>query len=269
MSYDANAQTLRCPYCGSERLQKREDTNTINASQVVRFKVRQSDAQQKLKAWLGQGFWRPSDLATKATIETISSVYVPYWVFAADTHTYWTADTASTPRGARSDWYPLSGENRSSYAGLLVGASSVLSPAETEAICPFDLHEAVGTSEVDLEHATVEQFTVPRKYARPLARQGLESSEKQTIAQRYLTGRHRNLKVNLRIERLRSEPILVPVWVMAYQYRDQLFRILINGQTGKISGTAPFSKFKLIMAVSLAILLILFMLVVVLLANNG
>jgi hypothetical protein len=268
MSYDASAQTLRCPYCGSENLEKRDDVNSITASQVIRFKIDQADAQRRMRIWLGRGFWRPSDLAASSSIQKISGVYVPYWVFAADTHTYWTADTGSTPMGARSDWYPVSGENRSSYAGLLVGASSVLSPTETEAICPFDLSESVDASDTDLENAIVEQFTVPRKYARPLARQGLESSETKTCAERYLTGRHRNLKVNVRIEQLRSEPILFPVWVMAYQYRDQLYRILINGQTGEINGDAPFSKFKAFMVASLVFLLMLVIFVMILFANR-
>ena len=30
----------------------------------------------------------------------MQAVYVPYWVFAAETHTFWTADTSQTPAGA-------------------------------------------------------------------------------------------------------------------------------------------------------------------------
>ena len=268
MSYDASAKTLRCPYCASEKLEKRDDVKSICARRIIPFKLSQADANRRLTTWLGRGFWRPSDLAAASIVKTISGVYVPYWVFSADIHSYWTADSSATPAGARADWYPVSGENRSSYSGLLVGASSVLSPDETEAICPFELSESVDADLFDLENAIVEQFTVPRKYARPLARRGLEEREKLTCAQRYIRGRHRNLKVNIRIEQLRSEPIMFPVWVVAYQYRDKLFRILINGQTGKVSGEAPFSKFKAIMAASIGILLVMLILVFIALANR-
>lgn len=77
-----------------------------------------------------------------------------------------------------------------------------------------------------------------RKYARPLARQGLESLERAACAE-YVPGRNRNLKVNVRLEGLSSEPVLLPIWVMAYRYQNQVFRFLINGQTGKATGEAP------------------------------
>ena len=40
---------------------------------------------------------------------------------------------------------------------------------------PFDLAQGVKPEEVDLDNITVEQFSVGRKYARPLARQGWKS----------------------------------------------------------------------------------------------
>ena len=39
--------------------------------------------------------------------------------------------------------------------------------------------------------------------------------------------------------------MLLPVWILAYRYKNNVNRVLINGQTGKIAGTAPFSYVKL------------------------
>ena len=44
---------------------------------------------------------------------------------------------------------------------------------------------------------------------------------------------------------MRSVPLLLPVWIMVYQYRDKPYRVLVNGQTGEVYGTAPFSYAKL------------------------
>jgi hypothetical protein len=184
---------------------------------------------------------------------------VPYWVFTARTFTNWTADSSQTPFGARGDWVPLSGEHRASYSGLLVGASSVLTPGETSALCPFDLAGGVAPSQIDLDNVIVEQFRVQRKYARPLARQGLENLERQACAQ-YVPGRNRNLKVNVRLEGLSSEPVLLPIWVMAYQYQNRIYRFLINGQTGRATGQAPTSWKKVIAAIIIAILILLLLL---------
>ena len=254
MSYDASAGSLRCPFCGSLDLVAQPDTNTLAPNRVVPFRISSGEAAQVLRRWLGRGFWRPGDLTEQAAVVKMTPVYVPYWVFEAHTHTYWTADTSQTPPGARGDWFPLFGEHRGSYAGVLIGASKALSPRETEEICPFELAQAVPPDQVDLENSIVEQFSMPRKYARPLARQGLEALESRACESRYVPGRCRNMKVNVRLEGLASEPVLLPVWIMAYRYRDELYRFLANGQTGRATGRAPVSWWKIGAAVTLAII---------------
>ncbi len=248
MSYDASAQNLRCPFCSSERLDKRKVKKALAPQAVIPLQVHQGQAERIMRQWLGSSFWRPSDLAQSAAVTRMTPVYVPYWVFEATTYTYWTADTSQTPAGARGDWYPLAGEHRGRYAGLLVGASGALTPQETSAICPFQLAAAVSPQEIDLDNAIVEQFRVHRKYARPLARQGLETLE-TNACMKYVPGRCRNMKVNTRLQGLSSRPILLPVWIMAYQYKGKLYRFLLNGQTGKCTGEAPTSLLKIVLLV--------------------
>lgn len=248
MSYDASAQTLRCPFCGSEKLDERKDAKTIAPNYVVPFEFTRDQAMTSLRGWLKKGFWRPGDLSDAAIVTKMTAVFVPYWVFSARVAAFWTADSSKTPPGASGNWYPLSGQHQGGYQGLLVGASGALTPAETSAICPFDLHKGVAPDQVDLENVVFEQFRVQRKYARPLAGQGFENLVRQDCC-RYVPGNCRNLKVNVQLEGLTSEAVLLPVWIMAYRYQDQVFRFLLNGQTGKATGQAPTS-WKKILAVT-------------------
>jgi predicted RNA-binding Zn-ribbon protein involved in translation (DUF1610 family) len=269
MSYDASAGSLRCPFCGSTQLEEKQDAKILAPKAVVPFAVDQARAEATMRQWLGQGFWRPGDLAHTAAVVGMQAVYVPYWVFAAQTHTFWTADTSDTPSGARGDWFPMTGEHRDSHAGLLVGASGALTPSENAAICPFDLAPAVPPEQVDLDNVTVEQFSVSRKYARPLARAGLEQLEAQTCDERYIPGRCRNLKVNTRIENLTSEPMLLPVWIMAYRYEEQVFRFLVNGQTGRATGQAPISYRKIAAAIGIAVAVVVVILLLAAAASGA
>lgn len=256
MAYDAAVQTLRCPFCGSEQLAAEPAGKSLAPQRVVPFAVGHDQATTILRQWLGRGFWRPGDLASAAVVDKMAAVYVPYWIFAARTFTYWTADTSQTPPFARGDWCPLAGEHRGQYSGLLVGASGVLTASETAALGAFDLGAAQPPGDVPTTGAIVEQFRVPRKYARPLAEQGLEELDRQAC-QAYVPGRCRNLQVNVRLEGLTSEPVLLPVWVMAYRYRDRVYRFLINGQTGHATGQAPTSWAKVALVVAIVALVIL------------
>ena len=259
MNYDATAQTLQCPFCGSAKLTKQQDGRELAPKRVISFVIERERAIQIMRDWLGSSWWRPGDLAQSAIVTNMTQVYVPYWVFEADTFTYWTADTSHTPPGARGNWSPLTGSHRGHYHGVLVGASSALTPQETHSICPFDLSTGIAAERLDLQSVTSEPFRVQRKYARPQARQGLEQME-ITACQKKVPGQARNVKVNMRLENLRSEPILLPVWIMAYQYNDQVYRFLINGQTGKSTGNAPQSwrKILLVIVIALAVLLVVF-----------
>jgi hypothetical protein len=268
MSYDARAQSLRCPFCGSTNLKDQPDATSIEARRVIPFGVDRDGASAALRRWLGNGFWRPNDLSERAAITNMVAVYVPYWLFQTKTFTYWTADTSQTPAGARGDWYPLSGQHHGQYEGHLIGASGVLTPQETKLLCPFDTASSVSPNEADLDTTIVEQFRVQRKYARPLARQGVEELERQACG-RYVPGHSRNLKVNVRLEGLSSEPILLPVWILAYSYRGQVYRFLLNGQTGKATGNAPTSRVKVAVAFTLVAVLVIAVLFGTLIATRS
>jgi hypothetical protein len=93
---------------------------------------------------------------------------------------------------------------------------------------------------------------VQRKYARPLAQQGLEALEMQAC-RKYVPGNCRNLHVNVLLQGLTGEPVLLPVWIMAYRYQERVFRFLANGQTGRCTGTAPTSYHKIAAVVGIVI----------------
>lgn len=257
MSYSAKDQALACPFCGSVQLEEQADAKVLAPDFVIPMQVSQHDAIVAMRRWLGKGMWRPGDLSENAMLVTTRPVYVPYWVFEAETHTYWTADTNRTPAFARGDWCPMAGEHTGEHKGLLVGASGALTPAETANICPYDLSKGVPPAEVDLQFASVEEFGLQRKYARPLARAGIEARERKHCDALYVPGRSRNVNVNVKIEGMSSQPILLPVWIMAYRYKKKVYRLLVNGQTGKVTGSAPTSILKILAAVGGGVLAVL------------
>ena len=267
MSFDASAQALRCPFCGSTQMERREGARSIRPDRLIEFQVSRDAAEDILRKWLGRGFWRPGDAARSARIGKMAAVYVPYWVFRAQTDTIWTADSSPAPPGSYGNWYPVTGHHHSDYSTILVGGSSVLTPYETDSIAPFDMRAAVEPERVSLDNWIVEVFKVPRKLARPLARSTIESYD-LAACQRKVPGRARNVHVNVRIGAMQGAPMLLPVWILAYRYKKNVRRVLINGQTGRIAGSAPFSYTKLAMVVLGAVMLAGIVFWLILLANR-
>jgi len=54
--------------------------------------------------------------------------------------------------------------------------------------------------------------------------------------------------------------VLLPVWIGNYRYKGQDFKIMVNGQTGKVAGEKPrdtFKMFGIILSVVATIIVIL------------
>jgi predicted RNA-binding Zn-ribbon protein involved in translation (DUF1610 family) len=244
MSYDASAKSLRCPFCGSAKMTARPNARTLKPSGVVPFRIASNQVESLLRQWLNQGFWKPGDAAQSSVISKVTQVYVPFWIFSVKTETAWTADSSAVTPGARGSWLPMSGTRNGNYDGITVGASGTLTPLEVQEIEPFDLSQAIPPEQINLENVIVEEFRVTRRDARAKAASIVEEYE-AAESEQVIPGSTRNLKVNVRAQNMRSIPLLLPIWIMVYEYRKQPFRVLVNGQTGEVYGTAPFSYIKL------------------------
>jgi predicted RNA-binding Zn-ribbon protein involved in translation (DUF1610 family) len=260
MSYDASAKSLRCPFCGSSSMTARKNARTLKPTGIVPFDIDRHEIEGVLKRWLSQGFWRPDDTAAASVLAEVTQVFVPFWVFSATTRTEWSADASPPPFGSRASWYPVSGSQKNSYSGVIVPASGILSVSEVEAIQPFDLSKAVTPENINLTNLIVEEFRLPRKEARPIAVAQFEQLEAASSSQ-FVRGSVRNMHVNVMLGDLRSEPYLLPMWIMVYHYKKVPYRVLLNGQTGEVHGAAPISYTKVSIAfgvIFIAILLIIF-----------
>jgi len=245
MSFDPGVQTLRCPYCGSIKLEAKGPRKVLKPEKLIPFELTFPEVETHFRQYLSRSLFRPSDLLTEGTLVSARAVFVPCWAFSANTHTYWTADTDVLPPGSRGDWRPLFGEHRGRYDDMLIAASRVLREEEFRSIGYFDFNRAQEIRPEILEKSFVEVFTVPRKYARRWAVEEIHRLEADNCRRLYLSGNIRNLRVNVRITHLTGRPVLLPVWVLAYRYRGKLYRFLVNGQTGQVGGEVPISWAKL------------------------
>ena len=50
--------------------------------------------------------------------------------------------------------------------------------------------------------------------------------------------------------------VLLPVWIAAFRYNGKVYRFLVNGQTGKVSGNAPYSVLKITLFVLMCVALV-------------
>lgn len=257
-SFDARSQGLSCPFCDSVmHLESIEDPMEQTQAWLP-FTAEAGEARQALGRWLsGLGWFRPADLTPSARLESLRPLWWVGWAFDARARISWTADSNAGSR--RSDWAPHSGQVELAFDDLLVSASRGLTDRETARLGGhYDLASARPAPEGAGEEATVEQFDVQRSQARARILAAIERVAAARVEADCVPGtRRRKVKTATLLEGLSTRRLAFPAYVLAYRYKDELYRAVVCGQDAScVEGSAPYSIARIALAVLLGLTVI-------------
>jgi hypothetical protein len=235
-----------CLFCGSETLILKEPPEDAPVpSTYVPFVLDEVAARSVFKEWAKERFWAPA--AIRAARVDLNDLLLPAWTWNGRVETHWAALVSAG--GTRSGKRPRSGDDTMYVDGMLVLASQTLRRAELAAISPFD-----SGSELPFvpESATLpyELGSLTRRAATGQARTEMRGQHAAQIGQQ--TGALR-LSTSCLFADMEGRPMLLPVWIGAYRVGEKMYRVVLNGQTGELTGTAPISWGKVLLAAGAAL----------------
>ncbi len=253
-AFDIASQGLRCAYCDSVVRVERVDDPMEQTELLLPFKVQREEAGKALKHWLGGlGFFRPGDLRQAARVESLRPLYWPAWIFEAEALVSWSAD--SEYGSGRSAWAPHAGQERLRFQNVAVSASRGLTEAETNLLAPScDLSTALPIADhtgAEPKESSLEQFDVQRSQARARVSEAVQAASMSVIEADHVPGkRTRNLHVEPLLSELATRRYALPAWVMAYRYKDDVYRAVVSGQDQScVIGKAPYSIAKIVLVI--------------------
>ena len=104
---------------------------------------------------------------------------------------------------------------------------------------------------------TVERYQVDLRNATATSEQQMEQQVYRMCAAQVPGDTHRSLHVNAQYAGRTFKHILVPVWLVSYQFHGKTYQTLVNGYTGAVAGDAPKSWVKIFFFIILPILIVL------------
>ena len=242
MTYQVEKRAAACAFCGSVLEIEHPADPIEEAEDGLPFTVDSAGARQAFAAWLGSlGWFRPGDLRTDARLETIQPLRWVAWIFDANAEVSWAADTDADTR--RSDWAPHAGVTELVYDDVVVPATRGLTREEIAHLLPsYDIASTSDTADL-VDDATVERFDVPRSTARARLVEAVDRLARRRLEERHLPGRRvRNLHISTILRGLEARRVTLPAWVLAYRYKDRLYRTVLSGQDAScLKGEAPYS----------------------------
>ena len=253
VSYVAEAQAPKCMFCAAVMRVEQPVDPIDQASALVPFAVSREEAGGMLRAWLRTlGFFRPSDLSKRASVEALVPLFWAGWLVRARALVSWTGDSDAGSR--RSSWAPHAGQTVLGFERLLVSASRGLRHDECARLAHgYDISRAVSVAEhVGPPGSIVEQFDAQRSAARRTVADAIARTAEAQLVRGHIPGsRFRNVHVTTLLQGLETDRLALPVWVVAYRYKDRVYRAIVHGQDARcVIGDAPISYAKIALVIA-------------------
>jgi LSD1 subclass zinc finger protein len=272
-TFNPNVVSEACPCCGSPLVVKNaSSTHTIQPKAILPFGIDQNKAFSEFSNWIKKLWFAPNKLRKYAQQqEKLTGLYIPYWTYDSKTSTdyqgergddYQTTETYTTVENGQSvtntrlvthtRWSSVSGHVDNVFDDVLVVASKSLPKEYVEKLEPWGLENMVPFDEKYLSGFKTESYQVDLKEGFDDGKNKMDEVIRSTIC-RDIGGDHQRIhSLNTVYNNITFKHILLPIWISAYQYKDKIYRFLINGRTGEVQGERPYSWIKITLAVLLA-----------------
>ena len=282
MVFEPDRVGQNCEFCGSPALvDYREIKAPIRPQGVLPFRVEGNRVRDEVKNWWKRKWFAPGRLARVSLVDTLRSIYIPYWTFDAKVHCPWTAEAGHyyyvtvegrdsqgrrvTRQERRVRWEPAAGVVDTFFDDEPVPGTQGLPIDLLRQVEPFPTDQLVAYDTAFLSGHVVEHYKVVLLDAAQQAQDQMYAKLQAMCSAQVPGDTQRNLQIDPQFSGRTFKHILVPVWLLTYNFGAKTFQVLVNGYTGKIAGKYPLSVWKIVLLV-LAIALVVLTIVAV---NQG
>ncbi len=275
--FAADRVAQRCEFCGSSAVVPYTETRSpIFPESLLPFQVDTSKVRDSVREWYGSHWFAPSKLKRAAYTDTLHGLYIPYWTFDAQAHAEWSADAGyyyyetetfrgsdgrtQTRRVRKTRWEPASGSLDHFFNDTPVPATRGVNLELLRKVEPFPTEHLVPYDRGYVSGWVVEQYQIDLGAAATASEQAMLKSLEVLCAREIPGDTHRNLQVQPDFTARTFKHLLVPVWILSYNYGTKAYQVVVNGWSGQIAGNYPLSWIKVTLAVLAALTAVLLLL---------
>ena len=264
--FQGTLTSSQCPYCASplQRDKIHDAPHRISVDGVLPFLVPEATAARSLREWVRSLWWAPNAFLREGVNGKFNGVYLPYFTYDSSTQTryagqrgdfyYVTVGTGNNRRTERHvRWSFTSGEFERFFNDVLVIAAQHQSESLVQRLEPWPLAQCVPFTQQLLAGFFARTYDVNLEDGFTTASQRIEAALAAEVRQRIGGDVQQVASQQTNYSAITFKHLLLPVWLLAYRYRGQPFRVMINAVTGEVSGERPYSAIKIGFAIAVGL----------------
>jgi hypothetical protein len=275
--FDPQRVGQRCEFCGSPEIVDYEEIKSpIRPQSLLPFRVAEPAVREQIHRWYKSKWLAPGSLKSRALVDTVRGVYIPYWTFDAQVvcpweadagHYYYTTETYRDDKGNMQThqvqhvrWEPASGVVEHFFDDEPIPGTQGISHALLQQVEPFPTKELVPYDTSYLSGFVVEHYQIVLLDAAKASEDSMRQKLEELCGAQVPGDTYRNLVIHPTFSARTFKHILVPLWLLTYTYGARIFHVLVNGVTGRMAGEYPKSFWKVFFLVVGIIILVMIIL---------
>jgi hypothetical protein len=271
--FDPGRVGQNCDFCGSPALVDYQEIKApIRPQSLLPFTVSDSTVREQIRKWYASKWLAPGKLKSRALVDRVHGVYIPYWTFDAHVvcpwnaeagHYYYTTETyreggrTRTRQVRHVRWVPASGEVRHFFDDEPVPGTRGVSHALLGQVEPFPTKDLRPYDTAFLSGFVVEHYQIVLFDAAQRSQEAMAAKLRAMCAAQIPGDTHRNLQIHPVYSGQTFKHILVPVWLLSYNFGSKAYQVVVNGVTGRMAGDYPKSFWKIALLVLVGIIVLL------------
>jgi DNA-directed RNA polymerase subunit RPC12/RpoP len=242
-----------CSFCGAGVVIAERVTGDQSPHYVIPFTISKEEAIKAFKKWCRNGLLTPKGFMTADRIKSITGIYVPFWLYdlnsrarvnatATKVRTYTSGDYLYT----ETSYYDVYRELDLHYVKVPVDASVKMDDRFMDRLEPYQYSGLKEFKPPYLAGYLAEKYQFTDAELLDRAKNKIRSYIESAIGSS-LSGYTTVTRMSEDIEtrNVKSHYVLLPVWLVVYDYDNFEHNFVMNGQTGKVVGKPPLSYGKI------------------------
>lgn len=244
-----HTSATKCPYCDNYLILNERVEGQYEPSLIIPFQLGKEKCKELIRDKFKKCLFAPSDFLSEVRLDSMEGDYIPYWFYDYDANCDFQAEgtkvrswTSGDTRYTETSYYNIVRNMDIAFRKIPVDASVQMPDDVMDLLEPYGYDKLEPFKPEYMSGFMGEKYNMTSDLVESRAKEKMTEDASQLLKESYAGYNSVRTRHNTVTEKNKVVNYgLLPVWKYIYTYKNQEYPFYVNGQTGKIVGSAPIS----------------------------